>query len=293
MEGTKLAYYPGCSLSATGRPYDESVKAVFEKLEIPLPELPDWNCCGATAYMNIDEAAAFTLAARNFALAERESMDTIVAPCPACYLVLNKTSDYVAQYPELSKKISRGLEAVGLSYEGKVKTSHPLEIIVKEVGLEKVSSLVKTPLSWLKVFPYYGCLLVRPYAKFDDAANPTTMDMLLDALGAQVIPHPLKTKCCGGTAMEMMPDIGLGLNQVLLKEAKRRGANVISTACQFCHFNLECYQDDISSRYSEDLHMPIAYFTQLMGLAFGLDPERLGFSASFQDISSILKPTPV
>lgn len=285
----KYGYYPGCSLLSTGKPYNESVKAVFKLLGAPLPELPDWNCCGATAYMNIDETAAFALAARNLAIAERESIETILTPCPACYLVLNKASDYLARYPELSKKISRGLNAVGLKYEGKVKVRHPLDVIINDVGLEKVKSLVRFPLNSLRVAPYYGCLMVRPYAKFDDPIYPTTMDRLLDALGAEVIPHPLKTRCCGGTLMETLPEIGLRLNQLLLKEVKRRGADVVATACPFCQFNLECYQDEISKKYSENFRIPVVYFTQLMGLAFGLNPKSLGLWRSVQNLRPLVK----
>jgi heterodisulfide reductase subunit B len=285
----KYGYYPGCSLLSTGRPYNESVKKVFRQLDISLPELPDWNCCGATAYMNIDEAAAFALAARNLAIAERESIETIVTPCPACYLVLNKASDYLSRYPELSKKISRGLNAVGLKYEGKVQVRHPLDIIINDVELEKVKSSVRFHLNSLRVAPYYGCQMVRPYAKFDDPVYPTAMDRLLDALGAEVVPHPLKTRCCGGTLMETLPEIGLRLNQLLLKEIKRRRADVIATACPFCQFNLECYQDKISNTYSEDFHIPVVYFTQLMGLAFGLDPKSLGLWRNMQDLTPLVK----
>jgi heterodisulfide reductase subunit B len=285
----KYTYYPGCSQLATGKPYDDSIKAVFQSLGVPLPELSDWNCCGATSYMNVDEAKAFVLAARNLAIAERDSFETVVAPCPACYLVLSKTADYVSQYPELAEKVGNGLEAVGLSYQGKVDIRHPLDIVVNDIGLDKVIDLVKSPLDSLKVFPYYGCLMVRPYAKFDDMVRPTSMDRLLDALGAKVIDNPLKTKCCGGTMMETIPDIGMRLNQLILKEAKKRGADVIATACQFCQFNLECYQDSISSKYSEDLHLPIVYFSQLMGLAFGLAPGNLGLESSLADLSPVLK----
>ncbi len=285
----KYGYYPGCSLLSTGKPYDESMKEIFKLLEIELPELPDWNCCGATAYMNIDETAAFALAARNLAIAERESIETIVTPCPACYLVLTKATDYLARYPTLLGRVSLGLKAVGLKYEGKVQVRHPLEIIVNDVGLEKVKSLVKFPLNSLKAAPYYGCLMVRPYAKFDDSFYPTTMDKLLGALGAEVVLHPLKTRCCGGTLMETLPEVGLRLNHLLLKEMKKRKADVIVTACQFCQFNLECYQDEISKKYSGDFHIPIVYFTQLMGLAFGLDPKSLGLWRSVQNLAPLVK----
>ncbi|HPO10610.1 MAG TPA: heterodisulfide reductase-related iron-sulfur binding cluster, partial [bacterium] len=120
----KYLYYPGCSLKGTGRAYEESLLAVFGALHLPLQELDDWNCCGATAYMAVDEMKAFALAARNLALAEAQGSGnddvTLVVPCNACYLVLMKTQRYMQEYAEVGKKLTRILEAAGLHYEGKV-----------------------------------------------------------------------------------------------------------------------------------------------------------------------------
>jgi heterodisulfide reductase subunit B2 len=275
-------YFPGCSLKSSGRAYEESLLAVFRTLDVPLKELDDWNCCGATAYMAVDEAQAFTLAARNLALAEQESASTdIVAPCAACYLVLLKTQRYVDQHPDLKERVTTGLGAVGLSYGGTSRVRHPLDILVNDIGAPRIGQAVKQKLSGLKVASYYGCQIVRPFATFESAHNPTSMDRLVAALGATPVNWPLKTRCCGGTLTGTIPEAGLRLNRILLKEAKRRGADVMVTVCPLCQFNLECYQAEIRRQFHEDVTLPVMYLTQLVGQAFGLSDAELGLQRLF------------
>ena len=283
----KYWYYPGCSLKSTGRAYEESLLAVFKALEVPLHELDDWNCCGATSYMSMDEVQAFALAARNLGLAEKANGTSekdgpqLVAPCSACYLVLSKTQRYVAQHPELGGQVNAGLRAVGLTYEGRVKIRHPLDVLVNDIGLERISRLVKHPLKGLKIACYYGCQVVRPFATFDNAYNPTTMDKLVEALGGTAVKWPLKTRCCGGTLIGTIPDAGLRLSHILLKEAMRRGADTMITVCPLCQFNLECYQDEMGRQFQDPVRLPVVYLTQLMGKAFGIPDKQLGMQRLF------------
>ncbi|MBN1586724.1 MAG: CoB--CoM heterodisulfide reductase iron-sulfur subunit B family protein [Candidatus Omnitrophica bacterium] len=274
----KYSYYPGCSLKGTGKAYEESVLAIFETMGVEANEIDDWNCCGATAYMGVDESMAFGLAGRNLALAEREGATDVVVPCNACYLSLNKANKYIEEYPQVKEKTDKALAAGGLKYGGSLKVRHPLDVFVNDIGLSRIKDAVKTPLKDLKVAPYYGCQIVRPYAAFDSQRNPTSMDQLLDVLGADVVDYPLKTRCCSGSQTGSLPEVGLRLVYILLKEAKRRGADVIVTICPLCQFNLESYQDEVSKRYKEDLAIPILYFTQVMGLALGLSAQKVGLT---------------
>jgi heterodisulfide reductase subunit B len=277
---TGYAYYPGCSLSGLGKPYDESLRAVFGHLGLGLEEIPDWNCCGATSYMSISEDKAVALAARNLALAERKGAE-VVAPCAACYLVLTKAQHMMAEYPALAAKVHKGLETAGLTYHGRAVVRHPLDILVNDVGLDAITAKVTRPLTGYRVAPYYGCQVVRPYGAFDDPLRPQTMDRLLGALGAHVVDYPLKAHCCGGSLMGTMEDIGVRLCFLLLKEAKARSANVLATACPLCQYNLESPQDKMRRTYGEDVTLPIVYFTQLVGVAFGLAPKALGLQRNF------------
>ncbi len=276
----KYAYFPGCSLKGLGKAYEESLLPVMERLGVELVELDDWNCCGATAYMSVDESKACILASRNLALAEKTGSRDLVTPCSACYLVLNKTKHYLKDSPEIRESVQRALDTAGLQYSGAMPVRHPLDILVNDVGLDVIREKVVRPLTGLKVAPYYGCQVVRPYATFDDAWNPTTMDRLLATLGAEVVPYPLKTKCCGGSLTGTLPDTGLRLTYILLKEAVRRGADVIATICPLCQFNLDAYHDQIARQWGP-VPIPTVYFTQLMGLAFGLPESQLGLNRNF------------
>lgn len=271
----KFAYFPGCSLKGLGRAYEESLLPVMKHLGVELEELDDWNCCGATAYMAVDEAKACVLAARNLALAEKSGLDQLLAPCAACYLVLNKTKHYFQEYPAMKQTMDRALSVVGLQYSGGTPVRHPLDVLLNDVGLEAIKQRVVRPLKGLKVATYYGCQIVRPYATFDDQYNPTAMDRLVEALGATVVRYPLKTKCCGGSLTGTVPEAGIRMVYILLHEAKKRGADCLATVCPLCQFNLDAYHAQVKSEYGP-VNVPTVYFTQLMGLAFGLSGKELG-----------------
>lgn len=276
----KYSYFPGCSLKGLGRAYEESLLPVMRHLGVELVEVDDWNCCGATAYMSVDERKACVLAARNLALAEKVGPHDLITPCSACYLVLNKTQHYLRDAPAINAAVQSALAAGGLACSGRIAVRHPLDVLVHDVGLDVIKEKVVRPLHGLKVAPYYGCQVVRPYATFDDAWNPTTMDRLLRTLGAEVVEYPLKTKCCGGSLTGTLPEAGLRLSYILLKEAVRRGADVIATICPLCQFNLDAYHDQMERRWGP-ARIATVYFTQLMGLAFGLAPKDLGLQRNF------------
>ena len=287
-------YYPGCSLHSTGRAYQESMLSVFKALEIPLEELDDWNCCGATSYFAIDQTEAFTLAARNLELAENQSGNgnaNLVAPCAACYLVLTKTQHYLTTYPDIKAKVNAALDKVGLHYEGKTTVRHPLDVLVNDYGLDKIAKRVKRPLKGLKVACYYGCQVVRPFATFDDAMYPTTMDRLVKALGGEPIDWPLKTRCCGGSLTGTIQEAGLRLSRALLVDAQKRKADILITCCPLCQHNLECYQDRINRKMDAHIDLPVAYFTQLVGVALGLPEKELGIHRLFNKPRFAAPPT--
>jgi heterodisulfide reductase subunit B len=273
----KYTYYPGCSVLATAKHYQESIDAVAGPLGLELEELDDWNCCGATAYMSVKELMSFAISARNLALAEVHHRD-LVTPCSACYTVLNKTNQYFAEYPELRKKLGQTLEAAGLSYSGNVRVRHILDVVVNDVGNEKLSSLVVRRLEGLKVAPYYGCQIVRPGTTFDDPDNPQCMDRMIEALGATSVPYSMKAKCCGASLMGTQEKLALRLCKNLLLEAEKNGAQCLVTVCPLCQMNLDVYQGKVNRAYGTSFNLPILYFTQLIGLALGIPGKRLGLN---------------
>lgn len=272
---SKFSYYPGCSVEGMNKAYDKSARVVCDALKVDLAELNDWNCCGASAYMSIRELRAHLISARNLALAEKERKDLVVV-CPACLNTLTKTNHYMAENPQLKKTIGTALKAADLQYFGSVKVRHLLEVIVNDVGENEIKARIKNSLKDLKVAPYYGCQLTRPFGEVDDPEFPTMLDNLLTWIGAKPVNYPLKAKCCGGMLMMTKEDVGLSLTKNLLECAKENGAECIATICPLCHMNLECYQDNVNKHFGTDYHIPVLYFTQLIGLAFGFSRKSLG-----------------
>jgi heterodisulfide reductase subunit B len=285
----KYSYYPGCSLERQAGAYHQSALAVAAPLEIELVELEDWNCCGAIEYIAVDLLPAYALISRNLALAAQQNGkggNQLVAPCSACYLNLSKADKYMDESPELAAKVNTALEAGGLNYTpGTIRTRHLLDVIVNDIGFDKVKAHVSNALSGLRVAPYYGCVAVRPgfHNHFDDHEYPTSMDKLMQVMGAQVVDFPLKAHCCGGHMTQISQSVALELIRRLLKNANDYAADVIVTICPMCQLNLDAYQESVNRHFGTDYQIPILYFTQLMGLAFGLAPEELGIGKEFID----------
>jgi heterodisulfide reductase subunit B len=252
----------------------DSLYAVFEVLGLELRVLPDWNCCGATTYISVDEYQATALAARNLAMAEALGHD-LVAPCTACLMILKKTQDYLARYGTLREKIDRALAEVGLHYRDNLRIFHPLEIVLRDVGLKTLKARVKRPLKGWNVAPYYGCLIARPYP-LSEGMSLEAFDRFIPALGANLVDFALKARCCGGSLTGSIEEVGHRLVYFLLSQAKRENADVLVTVCPLCQLNLEAHQSKIKKRYGDDVTIPIPYFTQLIGMALGLPAEALG-----------------
>ncbi len=277
----KYGYYPGCSMEKNAQSYHISMMAIAKSLGIEFVEVEDWNCCGATEYIAVEKIPAYALVSRNLALAAAQNGTTnLVAPCSACYLNLKKVDHYLEENEALREKVDLALEAGGLSYQpGTLNVQHLLETIAVDIGCEEIEAHVTKPLYNLRVAPYYGCLVPRPAAmeSFDNPEHPTSLDNILKSLGATVIDYPLKAQCCGGHMTQISEETALELLRRLLKNAADYDADMIATLCPMCQLNLDAYQDAVNAHFGTNYQIPIVYFTQLMGLAFGLPAKELGF----------------
>jgi heterodisulfide reductase subunit B len=284
----EYAYFPGCSLEKMALSYHLSAVETTRALGVELRELEDWNCCGATTYFHVDELLAYTLAARNLAMAEKEGLD-LVAPCSACYKNSYFTNVYLKEDPELADHINFALEEDNLHYSGSIAVRHLIEVFVQDVGLEEIRSKVSHPLDGLRVAPYYGCQIVRPRKGGEDVEQPQFFEGLLSAIGADPIEYyPLKIYCCGGSLILTSRRAALNMVRNLLQSAVDSDAAVIATACPLCQINLECYQKQVNQEFGTELSIPVMYFTQLVGLAMGISPERLGIGKELVSAAPIL-----
>jgi heterodisulfide reductase subunit B2 len=276
----EYAYYPGCSLEKMAVSYHLSAVETTRKLGIKLKELEDWSCCGATAYSGIDELLAYTLSARNLAIAEKTGLD-FVAPCSACYKNMYFTAAYMRKDADLADHINFALEEDNLHFSGNIRVRHLIEVYVTEVGLEEIKSKVTRPLKGVRVAPYYGCQIMRPRKDHEDVEQPQFFEELLSTIGATPINFPLKMRCCGGSLIISSRTAALSMARNLLQSAVDGQADVIATTCPMCQVNLECYQQQVNQEFGTNFSVPVMYFTQLIGLAFGVPPKKLGMGKEF------------
>lgn len=269
------SYFPGCSLERMALSYHVSTLETARRLDVELKELEDWNCCGATAYFHVDELLAYTLCARNLAIAEREGAD-LVAPCSGCFKNMYFTNAHLKKEPDLAEHVNAALEADGLTFSGAVEVRHLINVFVEDVGLPEITKRVTRPLAGLRVASYYGCQVLRPQKNHEDVEQPRFFEDLLSAIGATPVDYPPRLRCCGGSLIVTNRKAALAMVRDLLQSAVNQKAQVIATVCPLCQLNLECYQRHVNRVFGTGFSVPILYFTQLMGLALGVPAQRLG-----------------
>jgi heterodisulfide reductase subunit B len=283
-----ISYYPGCSLHATGIEFHMSTLAVADKLGLNLVEPEGWVCCGTSPAHNTNHYRAIKLPMQTLAIAQKMGHSYMTMPCAACFSRFRVAMHEVQNDPKLRQQIAKD---IGFEYTGGIKVDSLLTTITDRVGYEAAARPMIIPLAGLNVACYYGCLLTRPPAVTGEEhyEYPMNMDRLMEALGAVVVDWSYKTDCCGGSLSLSTLDIALDLSHKILQNAIDADANIIATACPLCHANLDLRQKQINEEFGGEFDIPIVYFTQLMGVAYGLDVKTLGIDRHFSDAISLLK----
>lgn len=297
----KVAYYPGCALDGSGHAYNRSTKALGKELGLELVEVENWNCCGAMEVKNIDPKLQTYLSSRVMSIAANEmDFDVVMAPCNGCYHNLKKAEYDLAHDPETVDVVDRLSKKAGhATYKaGDLETIHALDWIKDAIGEDGIRTRIKNSLKGLKIANYYGCMYTRPRHIFpekdqgpgsESTAKPHFMDDLLAAAGAENVEFPLKTACCGGAHTLSDCDTSTKLVLNLLRAAEACGADVIATECPTCHSGLEMHQIRAEKRFGVKTNVKILYFTQLLGLALGLKPRKLGLHENVSDSMAFVK----
>ena len=283
----KYGYFPGCSSESTARDMHESTLEVANALGIELIEPNGWTCCGATAGHQTDKFLSVALPAASLAKVQDDGLDMVVS-CAACYNRMEVANHEIQNSPEMRKNVS---EALGRDYDGSVNVKHFMEVILQDVGIEKIKESVKKTLNGMKVACYYGCLLVRPneVTKLDDPENPTFLDKLVTAMGGESLDWPHKVECCGGGLSMSRTDVVVSLTDSILEMAQASGAQCIAVACPMCQINLDLRQLDIKKQLGKEYNMPIVYITQLIGLCLGVPQNRLGLDKLMISPSKVIE----
>jgi len=297
----KVAYYPGCALEGSGGPYDKSTRAIVKALGLEMENLRDYNCCGAMEVKNVHPMLQTYMSARNLAIASEEmGFDAVMAPCNGCYHNLKKaeyelatSEDALQTVQDLAKKSNDPVFD-----NGKVRTLHLLEWLMEELGTEGIKQRISKSLNGIKIANYYGCMYTRPRQIFpekdqgpgsESSYQPHFMDDLLSAAGAENVDFPLKTACCGGAHTLSDADTSTQLVLNILQAAEDSGAEVIATECPTCHSGLEMHQVRAEKEFGIKTGVKVLYFTQLLGIALGLSPRKVGIHENISDSMDFLK----
>jgi len=280
-----IPYYPGCTLSTKARGYDRSGRAVASALGMDLEELPEWQCCGATFPLMVDDSMALIAPTRVLFQAQQAG-ERVATLCAICFNVLRRSQALLERDPDMLDRINWFTEQ---EYKGELKVVHLLEILRDDLGWDALAERVVRPLTGLRVAPYYGCLLLRPYEEvgLDDPEDPVILHDLVRALGAEPVDFPFSIECCGSYLTVKEPRISESLSKDIVASAREHGAQVIVTACPLCQFNLEYPQRETEAGLTGN-ELPVLYFTQLMAMALGLPEEDWGVEEHYVDPRELL-----
>jgi heterodisulfide reductase subunit B len=278
----------GCAIPYRVAAYEISARKTLQKLGVEMVEMPEFNCCGLPLDP-VSHETMLILAARNLAMAEQKGLD-IIALCPGCAGTLKKVSKMLKEDKHLREEINGRLKEAGLQFKGTVTPKHLLQVLVEDVGLEKIKEMVVKPLTNVKVAEHNGCHILRPkgYIGFDDPEDPKTLKTLIEATGATCLDYMDETECCGAPSVGVNDKIALALARDKLNNIKTVNAQAMITICPFCHIMYDTNELRIEKMFNEVYGIPILHYPQLLGLAMGMSPEELAFNELRVDCSKIL-----
>jgi len=289
MSELRYLLYLGCLIPYRVLGYEISARKVAEKLGIKLVEMPEFSCCGLPIDP-ISHEMMLVLAAQNLCLAEQESMD-IMTLCPGCNSTLRKTNMTLKEDGELRNRINGYLKDEGMQFKGTIDVKHFIQILIEEVGLEKIKDAVQKPLHGLKVAEHYGCHILRPteYAGFDDPEHPTVLKNLINVTGAQCLDYMNETECCGFPIVDVDEKIPLQLAKDKLEALKEAGVQALITICPSCYLMFDVNQPRIERLFSETFGIPVLHYTELLALAMGVSPDELALDEHRVNLSNLIE----
>jgi heterodisulfide reductase subunit B len=278
----EYAFYPGCSsqLRGSASNYLTSVNSMCQTLDIRMTPIPDWYCCGASiGYAGSGELARHVMNARNFALSEKHLPgQDVVASCAACWLGAKETKEKLDASSALMAETNEALKEAGLRYEAKVEVRHMVEVLIEDIGYEGIAKPVVKPLEGIKFAGYVGCQTNRPFGIAGESfENPMYLDRMVETVGGEALTrYEQKVTCCGGALAFSEPDKSQKQIKDIVEAAYDQGADMIVTPCPLCQANVEIYQAEINRKQGTRLDMPVAYYSQLLAVAYGATPRQAG-----------------
>jgi succinate dehydrogenase / fumarate reductase cytochrome b subunit len=273
----KVAFYPGCVSKGACPELYTSATMIAQPLGLELDELTEAPCTGAGVLSEQNPALADALNGLTLAMAERKGAD-VMTICSTCQGVLSQ-HNYALQHDEdRRERANETLGEQGYRYDGTAKVKHLLWMLFEDIGIERVRAAIKRKLTGLKIAPFYGCYILRPVEALGLRERPerkTYLQQLIALLGAEPVEYLGATKCCGFPMLTFNREKALAMGGNHIVEAKDKGADLLVTPCPLCHLNLDAQQPDASRVLHKTIDVPIFHLPQLLGLAFGYEPEQL------------------
>jgi len=285
----RYAYYPGCVALDSCKELDLATREVARDLGIELVDLPEASCCGAGNLQEKNPEGALVLNARTLAMAQEKGLD-ILTVCGTCQLFLSRAREALED-PSARERVNKVLEKAGRQYGGGVRVKHLLQVLLEDVGWKRLGAHVRRPLGDLAVGAFYGCHLLRAPGTeaFENPENPQSIERLVKVLGGNPVAYGGRTACCGFHVLTVRQDLAVRMSAAGLAGAKSAGARVLATPCPLCHLVLDVYQKKAARAVGERLDVPVLHLSQLVGLAIGIDPERLGVERHLVSVKPIVQ----
>jgi heterodisulfide reductase subunit B len=286
----KISVYWGCVIPTSQYAYEMSVREIMPHFGVELVDLDGVSCCGR-AVQSINMFSALYLGTRILAIAERTGLNDLVVACTGCHLSLFEAEHYFRQNEKVRERINNLLKEEDLHYSGTIKVWHIINFLHDEIGEETIKRSVTKPLNGMKIASHYGCHYMRPSSlkMIDDPEDPKKMDDLLEWLGAKSLSYPEKLDCCGAMLMLSHPDAAFTFSGLKMKAVQEHGADALVVCCPSCQNMFDARQKGAGATTGTKLHLPVMYYTQALGLAMGIDQERLGLNLNRSPIDDFLK----
>ncbi|HEX5480737.1 MAG TPA: CoB--CoM heterodisulfide reductase iron-sulfur subunit B family protein [Dehalococcoidia bacterium] len=274
---TKYAFWPGCVSKGAAPELYLATNRVAKELGIELVELDQATCTGAGVIQEQAPELADALNARTFAMAQQLNLP-LMNICSTCQGIESMVQDKLAKNPEYLDKINAILAEEGLHYTPGLEVKNFLWVLVEDFGLDRLKSMVKHPLTGVRIGPFYGCYILRPsdiLGKEEHPGRDKYLEQVIEAVGATPVDYEGAKKCCGFPILTINRENSLKQAGNHIHEAQDLGADALVSPCPLCHLNLDAQQPAAKSVTHYDIELPIIHLPQMIGLALGVDPKEM------------------
>lgn len=286
----EFAVFWGCTIPARLPFIEKSTRLVMGDLGATVHELPGYTCCPEGTLVKANNQDVFyTASARNLAIAEQAGLG-VVTPCNGCYSTFKESSSHLRSDWRAREVANQRLAKEGLRYDGDLDIVHFAEWLADSVGADSLSAKVVKPLWGMRVAVHYGCHLLRPHpaVRWDDPLQPTKVEELVAALGAEVVDYATKMQCCGGVLDRVGEREGsLAFARRKLYDLQKEGVDALVVVCPSCFQQFDLNQAALQ-RANEDLYVPVFYLSELIALAMGHTPAEMGLDMHRVPVSPFL-----